>query len=112
MEGSCTGEHGVTLGTIAPSCLCPDPQDTDPCMDHTPLLPWQTNGPPLSPWQPLFLLFGPRPAHTILSVIGIPEFSVLSAVHSSCLTTIILDCFRRCVGGPDSPMVYCPHPVM
>ena len=48
-----------------------DPQLTAPCNVHEPLLFWQTNGPPESPWQPDWLaetsVFA---AHNIWSVIG------------------------------------------
>ena len=88
----------------------PEPHETDPWRVQTPSFPRQTKGPPLSPWQPLSTWPGPNPAHTILSVTGMPMFTVFRLLHSSLLTTRSLDCFCLIDGGPDCPTVYWPQP--
>ena len=45
----------------------PEPWLVTPCNSQRPLL-LQTNGPPLSPWQALFLVLPPSPAHSMWSV--------------------------------------------
>ena len=86
---------------------CGDPQLTAPCNVHEPFEFWQTNGPPLSPWQPDWLaetsVFA---AHNIWSVILVYVFFL---AHEALSWMVNANCCKNRTEYPG--WVIFPHPV-